>query len=451
MLARAALGIEVGLLARGLNPGGIEPGGQSASERVDATRQILESGAEVIYEAAFQSDGLYAQVDILYRSSEGWVIREVKSAKSVSEGHVTDAAFQLLVLTWAGIEVTRVEIVTVAVDAPAIEGNPVTELFAVQDVTGPARTEAAGLPKQVEALRALLESDEAANVEPGRHCESACPFYGHCFAPLADDDLLFAPNLSKKSYEELRQAGYRSMSELPETVTLSPHAEHVRKVLATSQAPWVDPTLAKSLKSLRFPLVFLDFETASPLFPVNPEMRGGDLVVFQFSAHVLSEPGGSLAHFEFIDLDSDDPHPGLVQALAPVFAGAGTILHYSPFEKRCLNRLVAAGVAGAQILLGQFLRSSLDMEGFFKGPVYHPAMRGKTSIKVVLPALVPDLDYSDLEVKNGGMAEMSYIEARSGKISGTELSQRREALLRYCERDTEAMVRLFNRLWELSH
>ncbi|MBS1712092.1 MAG: DUF2779 domain-containing protein [Armatimonadetes bacterium] len=449
MLARAALGHEIGQLARGLNPGGVESAGDTTALRLESTRSLLAGGAETIYEAAFEADGLYAQVDILYRGRSGWVIREVKSAKSVNDQHVTDSAFQLMVLERSGLSVERVEIVTVALDAPAIASSRIQDLFAVQDVTGPARGESIELFDQVRELRAIIEDGRAEAVEPGRHCDSACPFYSHCFAALPDDDLLFAPNLSKGKYEELRAAGYRRMSELPDSLVLSPNAEHVRQVLASGQVPWVDAGLAKAVSGMKFPLVFLDFETASPLFPVNPGMRGGELVVFQFSAHVLSGPGGPLAHYEHIDLESPDPHPGVVAALAPVFSGAGSILHYSPFEKRCLNRLVAAGVEGANGLLGQFLRSAVDMEGFFKGPVYHPAMRGKTSIKVVLPALVPDLDYSDLEIKSGGMAEMSYIEARTGKLAGDELNRRREALLRYCERDTEAMVRLFNRIWEL--
>ncbi len=450
MEARAAIGQQVGMMGRGLNSGGVEVVGETTRDRLIDTARLLEEGHDVIYEAAFEVDGLYAQVDILHRIGEGWGIREVKAAKSVNEGHTLDAMFQYLVLTRAGLKIEQVELVLIAQDAPSLEKSRVEDLLVVQDLTDICRRDAEDLVPELEALRAALDSGEAENIEAGRHCEAGCPFYGYCFSGLADDDLLFAPNLDKRKYAALREAGYRRMSELPPEMELSAKAEGVRRALATGREPWVSDDLMSELEKVHYPAVFLDFETASPLFPVNVGMRGGELVVFQFSAHVLSEPGRELAHFEFIDLDSEDPHPGIVAALTDVFEGAGSIVHYSPFEKRCLNRLMAAGVPGANALMGQFLKSSVDLEKFFGELVYHPKFRGKSSIKVVLPVMVPGLSYDDLELKSGGMAEMSYILARTGELLGDDLDRRREALLRYCERDTLAMVKLYERLRELA-
>lgn len=450
MQARAAMGLQVGLMGRELNPGGVEVVARSVSERLEETQWLMREGAEVIYEAAFEADGLFAQVDILYKTVDGWGIREVKAAKSVNDSNLLDAVFQYLVLTKAGLRIERVELVLIAFDAPAIEGSRVEDLLVLHDVTDIARRDADDLLPEIAVLRAVLESGEAENIEAGRHCDSSCPFLGHCFGGLADDDLLFAPNLDKRKYADLRDAGYRRMSDLPVDLKLNPRAEYARAALASGREPWVVDDLGERLDKVQFPAVFLDFETASPLFPVNSGMRGGELVVFQYSAHVLSEPGGEVAHYEFIDLDSDDPHPGIVESLTEVFKGAGSIVHYSPFEKRCLNRLMGAGIPGAKELLGQFLRSNVDLEEFFKDGVYHPKFRGKTSIKVVLPVMVPGLSYADLEVKNGGMAEMSYVLARSGELAGEALAARREGLLRYCERDTWAMVKLYERLRELA-
>ncbi|MFM9872419.1 MAG: DUF2779 domain-containing protein [Fimbriimonadaceae bacterium] len=449
MEARAAIGQQVGLMGRGLNPGGIEIEGRTTRDRLVETERLLREGHGVLYEAAFEEGGLYAQFDILYRVGEGWGIREVKAAKSINDGHVVDAVFQYLVLTRAGLKIDRVELVLIAQDAPSIEKSRVEDLLVVQDLTDICRRDAEDLVPEIMALLTTLSSGEAEQIEAGRHCEATCPFLSHCFSGLSDDDLLFAPNLDKRKYAALREAGYRRMSELPAEMELSLRAEGVRRAIASGREPWVSEKLGAALAEVRYPAVFLDFETASPLFPVNNGMRGGELVVFQFSAHVLSEPSGAMAHYQFIDLDSEDPHPAIVAALTDVFKGAGSIMHYSPFEKRCLNRLMAAGVPGANALMGQFLKSSVDLEKFFGELVYHPKFRGKSSIKVVLPVMVPGLSYDDLEVKSGGMAEMSYVLARTGELFGDDLARRREALLKYCERDTWAMVKLFERLLEL--
>jgi len=75
-------------------------------------------------------------------------------------------------------------------------------------------------------------------------------------------------------------------------------------------------------------------------------------------------------------------------------------------------------------------------------------MHGSFSIKYVLPALYPDdpsLDYHNLElVHNGSEAMNSY--ATLGSLDKEEQDHVRERLLRYCELDTYAMVKIYEKL-----
>lgn len=74
---------------------------------------------------------------------------------------------------------------------------------------------------------------------------------------------------------------------------------------------------------------------------------------------------------------------------------------------------------------------------------YHPDMRGSWSLKAVLPTVAPDLDYGDLdEVQDGVLAQVAYEEAIAPGTSAARRETIRRNLLRYCERDTLAMVRL---------
>jgi hypothetical protein len=74
--------------------------------------------------------------------------------------------------------------------------------------------------------------------------------------------------------------------------------------------------------------------------------------------------------------------------------------------------------------------------------VYHPDFRGSFSIKSVLPALVPNLSYSGLEVKNGDVAVTRFARMARGEISGEAVAVTRQQLLDYCKLDTFAMVAL---------
>lgn len=75
---------------------------------------------------------------------------------------------------------------------------------------------------------------------------------------------------------------------------------------------------------------------------------------------------------------------------------------------------------------------------------YHPSQHGSWSIKKVLPALVPELSYSQLDgVQDGGMAMDTFVEALQPHTPPDRKSQIENQLLAYCQQDTWAMVKIF--------
>ena len=76
-------------------------------------------------------------------------------------------------------------------------------------------------------------------------------------------------------------------------------------------------------------------------------------------------------------------------------------------------------------------------------------MGGSFSIKSVLPALFPNepsLNYHNLDerVQNGGDAMTIFPKIKD--MDPAEAAETREALLRYCELDTWAMVKVWEKL-----
>lgn len=88
----------------------------------------------------------------------------------------------------------------------------------------------------------------------------------------------------------------------------------------------------------------------------------------------------------------------------------------------------------------------MDLLELVRKHYYNPDFHGSFSIKSVLPALVSDLDYSDLEVSDGMQASAAYAEIVQPETPDDRRSQLRESLLAYCKRDTEAEVRLLQTL-----
>jgi hypothetical protein len=72
-------------------------------------------------------------------------------------------------------------------------------------------------------------------------------------------------------------------------------------------------------------------------------------------------------------------------------------------------------------------------------------MRGKHSLKMVLPALLPELSYDDLEIGDGGFAMNSFI-LLDEEQDESKQEAKRVALLEYCGLDTYALVRIYQLL-----
>ena len=88
---------------------------------------------------------------------------------------------------------------------------------------------------------------------------------------------------------------------------------------------------------------------------------------------------------------------------------------------------------------------------FYNRSYYSKDMHGSYSIKYVLPALFkddPSLDYHNLDDVHNGSEAMNAF-SNMGKLNIEERRKLRYNLLKYCELDTFAMVKIWEKLKEI--
>ena len=125
------------------------------------------------------------------------------------------------------------------------------------------------------------------------------------------------------------------------------------------------------------------------------------------------------------------------------------LVYHQPFEEGRLKELARDFADQAGWLEAVVARLKDLIEPFKQRWVYEPGMNGSSSIKAVLPALVPELSYETLEVGDGGQAMLAW----SRLVEGTEAAEAerlRQALWDYCTLDTLAMVRILEKLEALA-
>jgi hypothetical protein len=166
----------------------------------------------------------------------------------------------------------------------------------------------------------------------------------------------------------------------------------------------------------------------------------------------IQQPGGGYRHDAWLATGGGDPRPEQAQALVAACAGAQAIVAYnSPFERSCI-RLLAAAAPDLARELGLLELKLIDLLPVVRNNLYHPKFGGSFSLKSVLPALVPDLSYEDLEIRDGAAATLALwrLVFAPEQLGRREDTRARSALLAYCERDSWATVKLLDRLRELA-
>ena len=129
-------------------------------------------------------------------------------------------------------------------------------------------------------------------------------------------------------------------------------------------------------------------------------------------------------------------------SLIELLGKVGAIVVYNQaFEKSRLREL-AADFPDLVPVLDAITDCIFDLLPLARENYYHPDMYGSWSIKAVLPTIAPELAYDDLEVAHGMMAMDSFTEIMHHDTTDERREHLRVELLKYCERDTWAMVRI---------
>lgn len=443
--ARFRDGNKVGEVARQLYPGGDFIDTLNRKEALIRTAMALEAGNKPIFEAAFLHNDVLVRADLLVPEESGYRLVEVKSSTSVKDYHLEDITVQTWVMQQAGLEPSRCMIAHIDNSFVYPGGGHYQGLLKEEPVDLEIRDMIGEVPSWIDAAQKTLEQGEAPDILPGDQCNEpfACDFANYCSPP--ETDVEFPVEIlpyGKKMAEQLRAEGYRDLRDVPEEKLTNPKHIRVHRVTKSGQAD-LDQEAIDAVRELAYPRYYLDFETIAFSVPIWAGTSPYKQIPFQWSCHV-EHADGTLTHLEFLDISGGDPRRAFAENLIEAIGTSGPIVVYNaPFEGSRMKELAEAFPDLAAQLLAAVDRL-FDLLPLARNHYYHPAMKGSWSIKAVLPTIAPELDYSNLAVAHGGMAQEAYLDLIANELSEDEKAELRTALLTYCEQDTLAMVLVAN-------
>ncbi len=447
--------------ARKLFPSGvlIESSGKTAALE---TIKYLEVKQSAIFQATFITDKFLARADVLEYDSEtdSWNLYEIKGTNSLKEktddrDHIDDAAFQYITLGDCGLKIGTINIIHLNKDYIRGDEINVQELFAIDDITDKIlEREEATREKMSEAAQALFQKDERAVncncIYKGRsnHCSTFS--YAHPEVPEYAIHDLYRIGLSPKKLASLVDDNIFDLADVPSDFKLS-EAQQNQINVYKSQMPMIDLISIKAeLEALKYPLYFFDYETYPPAIPLFKGFKPYQHIPFQFSLHVLSSPDSEPEHYGYLHIDNTNPTADIINALQKYIGPEGSIIvWYKPFEQTRNLELALLSPDNSEFLADINNRIYDLMDIFSKQLYVHPKFKGSTSIKKVLPVLVPSLNYQELEIKEGGSAMEAWFEKIFNASSEAEKEETAKNLLKYCELDTYAMYAIWKELMKI--
>ncbi len=441
-------GAEVGAFARLQFPDGVLIETLDIDQALEETRQAIDNGALILFEAAFMAQGVLIRADILTRISidSPWQLYEVKAttyrsvdASSKNE-YCRDLAIQTWVLQQCKIDLNEIFLMHLNHECVFPEMH---NLFKVIDYTPEVKPILENINDDIQRLQNVLLSKQHPNIAIGQHCEKPreCQFSAFCWKDLPTYSVFNIPRALNKW--KLLEENRFSAAQLVETDFNSEKQKRALRCYQTNE-PFYDLQKAHAiLETWTYPLSYFDLEAVSYPIPRYNNSRPYQDLPFQFSCHIQRSPESELEHHEFLFDTNADPRETFINKMLKVLPPSGSIVVYHQTYEMTKLKELANDFPQYADSIRFLLPRIVDLKKVIEECIYHPEFLGSYSIKKVAPVLLgQDVSYDHLAISDGLEAVCKFQELVQLPQMDPAHAIIRKDLLEYCRQDTLLMVQL---------
>ncbi len=425
---------------------------ENLNEMIKDTKKALEKENAIVTEASFNYEHNFCSVDILKKEGDSYEIYEVKSSTHLKDVFINDASYQYYVLTNLGLNVKKCYVVILNSNYIRKGELDLDKLFVKNDITDIAISKLDEVKSNIDAINKYMEQTEEPDDDIDNKCFKPyeCPFFKYCTRQLPKQNVFDLRRIFNKEKIKLYKQGLYTYQDLLKEDINEKAKEQIEFELFAKEDKIDKKSIEKFLNTLTYPLYFLDFETFQMPIPQYDDVKPYMQMPFQYSLHYIEN--NKLHHKEFLAKSGIDPRRSLAESLVnDIPLDVCTLAYNMSFEKNVIKNLSELYPDLKNHLMNIHDNIKDLMIPFKDRKYYTKDMSGSYSIKYVLPALFPNdesLNYQNLElIHNGSEAMNTY--AKLEEYSKEEQEHIRERLLKYCELDTFAMVKIYEKLKEV--
>ena len=445
-------GTEVGILAKDLFGKSIDiEFNNNLKDMIEDTLKVIKNNKNVIItEASFSYNNNFCSVDILIKNDNEYQIYEVKSSTEIKDIYKEDVSYQTYVLKKLGYNVTKSSIVYINRFYERNGELDLNKLFVIEDVTSYVNNNLSNIENNINEINKYMEQKNV-NDDIGDYCFKPydCPFFKYCTKSLPDNNVFNLRRIRNSTKIKYYKEGIYTYEDLLKEKIDNKVKEQIEFELFNKKDKINKDKIKEFLNTLTYPLYFLDFETFQQSIPLYDKVKPYDQIPFQYSLHYIEKLNDKVKHKEFLAESGIDPRRSLAESLVKDIPKDVCVLAYNmSFEKSVIKRLASIYPNLSEHLMNIHDNIKDLMIPFYNHDYYSKEMYGSYSIKYVLPALFPNdpsLNYHNLDMVHNGSEAMTAFKDLEN-MSKEEQEKLRHNLLKYCELDTYAMVKIYDKL-----
>lgn len=425
-------------------------------EWVDETKALLEQGVDTILQAAFLYDGFLCIADAITSDGDAYILTEIKATTSPDKEHICDLAFQKTVIEWSGFPVRTAQVLHANKEYLRNGEIKLEDIVMFTDVTDKVNKEVLNAPERMREAAKTAESDTMPSDSLRYVGLGAAGEYRDIFYKLHPDipeysiyDLASNKGAgTDKLIGSLEDDDIKLIVDIPESTKLQAHQQDQVRVTKLDEIIIDKEAIRAFLGDIEFPAYFLDYESINHIFPPFDHTFPYQQVVFQYSLHIMQEDG-TLTHTEYLHDTSTNPAESVIAHLKQDIGSKGSIIVWNKTFECSRHKEYAKLYPEHAPFFEDLNERTVDLADVFSKRFYlDKKLKGKYSIKKVLPLLCPELSYKTLGIQEGSTASRSWREAI---VDGTrpDKDQILADLREYCGLDTYAMVAIYDKLKEM--
>lgn len=443
-------GHKVGLLARDLFPGGKDmspPNPYSYDQSVKATEALVRQQFPVIYEAAFRFRGITVALDILVCKDGKWHAYEVKSSLKISNTYLQDCAIQYYVITNSGLPLESFSIIHINGEYSRKGEVDIHSLFRFSNVDAGIEQRIPFIENAIQEAVHTITHPVMPDIPIGPHCYKpyTCDYMGYCWEHVPKGSIFDSAAFNLAEKFSLYQQGVILPTDVPNDPPLPSRQQKLLDAELQSQ-PYLEAEQVRGfLSQIKYPACYFDLEAAQHAIPPYEGTRPYQSIPFQYSVLWVDSGGSSPQRHDFLATPGQDGRRAFAEQFLQDSKGAASIVVFNALLEAGQLRALANLFPDLADDIQDRISRMVDMEIPFRELwYYHPVQRGAFSLKALLPALAPDLNYNNLEVRDGFQAMAIYEQL--AEIPAGEQEQWSRALKDYCHMDTLGLLRVVEAL-----